>query len=387
MSAPSGLGHVNPLVPIASAFVDRGDEVLFGCAGPADERLVALGFRVGRVGLNAPDAHQRAVDRFPELRDLPGSEMASQMFPRLFGSVGTDASFEDLLAVAREFRPDVLVHDAADFAAPIVAAAIGVPNVCNGFGFLVPPERVQDAADRAAKWWGEVGLEPRPFGGSYDHLYIDPYPPSMQPFGLEHVANIIRIAPAPATSAHSETLPEALAAQLEEPDSTLILVTFGTVYNRSPDVAATVRGAARLDSILLVTVGPGGDVSAFGDLGPHAHVHTYVPLDLVLQRTTVVASHAGSGTALAALALGIPQLCVPQAADQFRNSEAIERTGAGRRLTGGVDADSVERELRFLIDDAATRERARLVADEIATMPPAAEVAAAIAELAVSRPA
>lgn len=385
MSSPSGLGHINPLVPIASAFVDRGDDVLFGCAGPADERLIALGFRVSRVGLDAIDAHQRVLDRFPELRDLPGPQMAAQMFPRLFGSVGTDASFADLLAVAHAFQPDVIVHDAADFAAPIVAASIGVPNVCNGFGFLVPPERVHGAADRAARWWTEVGLEPRTFGGCYDHLYIDPYPPSMQPSGMDHVPNIIRCAPAAAASAQGETLPGRLAGQLENPDSRLILVTFGTVYNRSADVEATVRGAARLDSILLVTVGPQGDVSAFGDLGQRAHVHSYVPLNLVLPHTTVLASHAGSGTALAALARGIPQLCVPQAADQFRNAEAIELAGAGRRLTDGVDADMVERELTFLLNDKATRARARVVADEIASMPSAAEVAAAIAALAVSR--
>ena len=387
MSSPSGLGHINPLVPIASAFVANGDEVLFGCAGPADERLSALGFRVSRVGLDAPDAHQRALDRFPELRDLPGSQMATQMFPRLFGSVGTDASFTDLLAVAHAFQPNVIVHDAADFAAPIVAASIGVPNVCNGFGFLVPPERVQDAADRAVRWWKEVGLEPRSFGGCYDHLYIDPYPPSMQPFGLDHVPNIIRCAPAAASSAQGETLPEGLTRQLEDPSNTLILVTFGTVYNRSADVAATVHGAARIDSILLVTIGLEGDVSAFGDLGQRAHVHTYVPLNLVLPHTTVLASHAGSGTALAALAGGIPQLCVPQAADQFRNAEAIEQAGAGRRLTDGVDADMVERELRFLLDDNATRERAGLIANEIASMPSAAEVAAAISALVVSWPA
>ncbi len=381
MSAPGGLGHVNPLVPIASAFVDRGDEVLFGCAGPADERLLALGFRVARVGLDAPESHQRTVDRFPELRAMPGSQLATNMFPRLFGAVCTDASFPDLLALARDFQPEVLVHDAADFAAPIVAASVGVPNVCNGFGFLVPAERVQDAADRAAEWWAEVGLEPRPFGGSYDHLYVDPYPPSLQPSGFDHVPTIIRCAPVPAASAKGEALPRRLAEQLDSPDTKMVHVTFGTIYNRSADMKATVLGAARLDAVLLVTVGPEGDVLAFGDLGVRAHVHTYVPQRLVLPHTTVLASHAGSGTVLAALALGRPQLCVPQAADQFRNSDAVTQAGAGRQLADGVDADSVERELRFLLDDGATRERAQLVADEIATMPSAAAVASAITDV------
>ena len=120
-------------------------------------------------------------------------------------------------------------------------------------------------------------------------------------------------------------------------------VTFGTVYNRSPDVAATVHGAARLDAVLLVTTGPGADVTTFGDLGPRAHVHTYVSQALVLPRATVVASHAGSGTLLGTLAHAIPQLCVPQAADQFRNASAISSAGAGRQLIDGVDADTSSR--------------------------------------------
>ena len=159
-------------------------------------------------------------------------------------------------------------------------------------------------------------------------------------------------------------------------------VTFGTVYNRSADVAATVHGAARLDAVLLVTTGPGADVTTFGDLGPRAHVHTYVSQALVLPRATVVASHAGSGTLLGTLAHAIPQLCVPQAADQFRNASAISSAGAGRQLIDGVDADTVEQELRFLLTDPTTRTCASVLADEIRSMPTSAHVVDVIAGLA-----
>ena len=382
MSAPSGLGHVNPLVPLVIAFLDRGDDVVLATAEPSYGRVRALGIQATEIGLAAPDAHALALERFPELRDLPGSQVATQMFPRLFGAVCAESSLAGLLEVAREFRPHVMVHDAADFAAPIVAAAIGVPNVCQGFGFAVPPERVQQAADRAAHLWVGLGLEAPPFGGCFDHLYIDPYPPSLQPGGLDHIGRIVRRAPEAATAHPDETLPEALAADLADPDVTFVHVTFGTVYNRSPDVAETVRGAARLDAVLLVTTGPGGDVTTFGDLGPRAHVHTYVSQALVLPRATVVASHAGSGTLLGALAHGVPQLCVPQAADQFRNASAVSSAGAGRQLIDCVDADTVEQELRFLMTDPTTRTCASALAEEIRSMPTSAHVADVIAELA-----
>ena len=111
-------------------------------------------------------------------------------------------------------------------------------------------------------------------------------------------------------------------------------------------------------------------------------MHTYVSQALVLPGTTVVASHAGSGTLLGALAYGIAQLCVPRAADQFRNASAVSAAGAGRQLLDGVDVDTVEHELRLLLSDTTTRARANGLADEIRSMPTAANVAAVIGELA-----
>lgn len=73
---------------------------------------------------------------------------------------------------------------------------------------------------------------------------------------------------------------------------------------------------------------------------------------------------------LAALALGIPQLCMPQAADQFVNAAAVNRAGAGLAIgPGEVDAAGVGHAVRRLLDDSAFRVQARRVADEIASMP------------------
>jgi UDP:flavonoid glycosyltransferase YjiC (YdhE family) len=84
----------------------------------------------------------------------------------------------------------------------------------------------------------------------------------------------------------------------------------------------------------------------------------------------VVASHAGSGTVLAALALGIPQLCMPQAADQFLNAAAVARGGAALAIAPKeVTAVSVEDATRRLLSDDSFRVKARQVANEIASMP------------------
>jgi UDP:flavonoid glycosyltransferase YjiC (YdhE family) len=95
----------------------------------------------------------------------------------------------------------------------------------------------------------------------------------------------------------------------------------------------------------------------------------------VLPHTDVVVSHAGSGTVLAVLGHGLPQLCVPQGADQFRNAAGVNRAGAGIRMspqeaTPAAVADGVRR----LLAEPEFAAAARRVSAQIADMPSPEEV-------------
>ena len=108
-------------------------------------------------------------------------------FGKLFGEISAPAALADLLPIVRSWRPELVVNDAAEFAAPIAAAAIGVPHVTHAFGALLPEARVRRADEEVAPLWRAEGLEPRPYGGLYDHLYLDIYPPSLQAPGGDHL--------------------------------------------------------------------------------------------------------------------------------------------------------------------------------------------------------
>ena len=381
VTSPGGIGHATPLVPLAVALRAAGAEVRVACPSPAAERLEQIGLPVTRVGISAAAAHTESLERFPEIRTMPGSQLPGYVFPRLFGEITAAAQFPDLHAIGRSWGPDVIVHDAGDLAAPVVAATLGVPNVCHGFGTVIPATTVAAAADRAAGLWNEVGLAPRPFGGCYDHLYVDPFPPSLQPARADHLGRVVAEAPQAAPAAPGETLPPQLAVAIAD-GSPLVHVTFGTVYNRNPAFEASIAAAAQLDAVVLVTIGPGGDVAAFGDAGPNVFVERFVAQSLVMPDTAALVSHAGSGTVLAALQHGVPQLCLPQAADQFRNAAAVEASGAGLAITEHVTADDVETALRQLLEEPAFHAGAAAVAKEIAAMPTADDVAAIVLDLA-----
>jgi UDP:flavonoid glycosyltransferase YjiC (YdhE family) len=93
--------------------------------------------------------------------------------------------------------------------------------------------------------------------------------------------------------------------------------------------------------------------------------------------------HGGSGTMLGALAHGLPQLLIPQGADQFINAQALAPTGAALSLLPEqISPDAVAAALRELLDEQSFRDAARRIAAEIDAMPAPAKVVAELERLA-----
>ena len=373
-TSPAGLGHIHPMVPLARATIARGHDVLW--AAPADgvahvHRAGVRSVTTGGAGLTRPADVRR---RFPELDALSPAEVPNVLFGKMFGAVAAPAILDDLAPVALDWRPDLVVADAAEFAGHIVAAELGVPSVTKGFGPLLPERRVKAADVELAPLWRSRGLEPRPYGGSYDHLYLDVYPPALQSQEAGHVPRRQLLRPVtddgqvePSTPL---PLPEAPAG------APLVYVTMGTVFNDPRPLQTVLAAVTGLDVRVLVTVGPQGDPGAFAPLPAHVRVERYVPQTLVLPHCDMVVSHAGSGTVLATLALGLPQLCLPQGADQFLNGAAVASAGAGITLApdeAGPEAirDAVAR----LLAEASFAGASRRVGASIASMPSPDEVA------------
>ena len=129
----------------------------------------------------------------------------------------------------------------------------------------------------------------------------------------------------------------------------------------------------------LVTVGPKVDPAILGPMPAHVSVERFVAQTEVLPRSAVVVSHAGSGTFLGALAHGVPQLCLPQAADQFRNAEGGVRAGAALALPP-VEAtpETIAAAVQRLLEGSSFTAAAQSVAAEIASMPSPADVVSAL---------
>ncbi len=380
VSTAALLGHLHPMVPFARAMVARGHDVLW--ATPADG--VA---HVERNGIRAVAACPPVLTRptevrllYPELDAVSPAELLNVRFGKLFGAIAAPPMLAGLVPLAFEWRPDLVVCDAAEFAGHIVAAELGIPSVTKGLGPLLPERRIAAAGEEVAPLWHSRGLEPRPYGGAYDHLYLDVYPPELQLEAAAYIARRQLMRPV-SDDGHLDTsaplpLPDA------RPDAPLVYVTMGTVFNDPEPLQAVLAGLVELDVRILATVGPQADPAVLGTQPAHVRVERYVPQSLVLPHCCAVVSHAGSGTVLATLTSGLPQLCLPQGADQFLNAPAVASAGAGISLMPGeATPDAIRSAVTSLLGDASFRAAAGRVSASIAVMPSPDDVAAVLETL------
>lgn len=221
-------------------------------------------------------------------------------------------------------------------------------------------------------------MEAPPHAGSYHHLYVDIYPPSLQTTKSAHVPTVQLLRPVTFAAGAKDTPPAWIMSSAPQP---LVYLTFGTVLATDLSLLSTVVEALReLPMRVVVTVGPGRDPALLGDQPPNVHVASYIPQTQIIPNCAVVVSHAGSGVFLAALAHGRPQLCVPQFADQFLNAAVCVRAGAGLALQPGTTtASTIRAAVDQLLWDPQIGAAASRIADEISQMPCPAEVAQNIA--------
>ena len=360
-----GRGHWHPMLGLAAACRERGHDVAWAAHESVCPQLREAGFEAYAAGLPEGITSKGLEERYPDLMALPAAERPMFLFAKIFGPDRAGPMLDDLLPVVEAYEPALLVCDQAELAGPIAAARAGVPNVTHGFGHPLPADRVARAGDEMAELWEANGLEPRPYAGTYDHLYLDIYPDTLEIGDSPHIDPVQKLRPGAAPAADA---PDSPWAGDGDP---LVYLTFGTVWNSDVELLRTVlAGVSALPVRVVFTCGPGKDVHAFGEQPANVHVADYIPQAQLLPHCAVVASHAGSGTFLAALATGLPQLLLPQAADQFLNASAGAQAGAGIAIEPEqLSAAAITEALGGLLRDPSYAKAAQGLSTEIAAMP------------------
>jgi MGT family glycosyltransferase len=111
----------------------------------------------------------------------------------------------------------------------------------------------------------------------------------------------------------------------------LIYASLGTLQNRNWTIFQTIAEACvDLDVQLVISLGnPNQDVSQINLAGSPITV-AYAPHQQIIDRSTLVITHAGMNTTINTLSSGIPLVAIPITNEQPGIASRLARTGAGK---------------------------------------------------------
>ncbi|MFC6011110.1 glycosyltransferase [Nocardia lasii] len=351
---------MTPLLPLATAAREQGHEVVLAAAPEHAPLLRRRGFTTWAVGPTFADMRnfRRARENFDALP--PAHQMATDIHA-VFGTASAGRVTE-LGPLMRQWNPQLVVHDPTEFAAPVIARTVDAARVVHGIGVtpVAPQRRLLEHAARAtiARWGGPSDTD------LFETLYLDPCPPSLR------IPN--------ADTAFARSLSIRPAVQCDT-GGDFVYLTLGN--NAAPRLLSeALRGLQHLDIVV------GADPKALGSQPSNVHVAEHFP---GLAGCRAVIHHGGAATTFSAFAHGVPQLVLPQAADNFVNAAAALRTGAALTLSpASVSAAAVADAVHRLLVDPRFRRSAETPRDEIAALPTAAErLGDAVSDLLATAPA
>lgn len=363
-----GFGHVVPQLPLARAMRERGDRVAFVTAASLGPLLEAEGITHLAVGPEVPElvAELKRVTGFDILAAPPSPEIEAEMF----AGIRIDLAYQDSLAAARDFKPDLVVVEAMDYVGRIVAGALEVPHAVIALGPAVRPESVSAADARSAVSHEARGLTPHKAD-----WYLDTCPPGLQFDDFR--------APAPSLALRPEAYSGGAAAVPAPGGSRVrprVLVNFGTLFVIPEVITPIVRALLDRDLDIRVTLGPMRSAEEFDLDADRVEFVGFTPLAHLLGDVDAMVTVGGAGTVLGALAHGIPMVLTPLAADQPVHAARAAAAGAGIAFpVGDFKPEQVADAVASVLETPGYRQAAQRVAAEIKAMASPAEVAAELA--------
>ena len=321
-------GHIRPLLPYMDAFLHRGHEVR--AAAPEGARAILEGAGIEHAPFDHP-GDERLKPIWARFRGVANEEMGAIAIGEIFANLNARAALPKLRETIRDWRPDLIVRESAEFAAAVAADEAGIPHarVATSNGYA--EEKVfRHAAAPVDIIRREAGLEPDDGASLRAAPAFTSFPASLDgdapcagglpPFRVRAPKDTVDPKKSPPTWALDDRLP-------------LFFITLGTLAAGTPETHAVYRAAleaiAALPVRALLSTGAAMDPEVLGTIPANVTVEAWVPQNEVYPRASALLCHGGAGTLLAGLASGVPMVIAPLNADQPDNARRVEATGAG----------------------------------------------------------
>ncbi|MBK1787853.1 activator-dependent family glycosyltransferase [Prauserella cavernicola] len=404
--------HFLAMAPLAWALRTAGHEVLCAVQPGFVDTVTTAGLTAVPVGRDRDP--QRMIELAPEWResgrlglpppyDVATREPGDVDWEYLRTEFGTQVSrwhqmenfpmIGDLVALARRWKPDLVIWEPTTFAGSIAAKACGAAHARLLFSLDIfgvtrelylrlkaqqPPE---DRADPLADW---LGAYARRYGSDFSedmitgHFTIDQFPPSLRmPADLHYTS--LRYTPYGGPS----TIPDWLHHPPERPR---VALTLGMVATErfdgyAFDLGGALAALSELDIEIVATI----DELTRRRLGPlpgNIRAVPYVPLNALIPTCTAAIHHAGFGTLSTVALHGLPHLVLPGDIDGPELARRLAAQGSSRVVEAASASGEVIREnLSRLLTEPRFRERARALRAEFLDLPTPNELVPQLEEL------
>ncbi len=366
-------GHISPLVPVIRAFLADGDEVVVATGAEAATVVARSGARLAVAGSEVGAWFERLAQR---TRGNPGDGIAPERInhyfvPRLFGEIAVDDMIDDVVAAGRDFEPDLVLFESYTLVGPLAAELLGVPGVTHMVGPLLDRDILDLANDAVSPIWRSFGRDVPGCAGLHRDITLQVCPPSLERRHLP-AGTAVALRPAP--------LPTVPPVATGRP---VVYVTFGTFFSTNLEPFRVVLDALEGEPVdVVATVGERQDPTGLVPFPANARVERFIPQADLLPSCAVVVHHGGAGTMFGALAHGVPQLVIPQGADNFEHAAISDAAGCSLSLRpGDVSPAAIADAVRRLLDEPSFAAASRRTAAEIATMAGPAEIAGTLRAL------
>ncbi|MFG2760512.1 activator-dependent family glycosyltransferase [Streptomyces wuyuanensis] len=312
-----------------------------------------------------------------------------------FRQTSSPRTVDDLVAFARQWRPDLVIWDPTTFAGAVAARATGAAHARLMFGFDVigrmrrsylaalrerPPEHHEDPFE---EWLTPLlGRYGREFSEEavMGQWTIDPVPSSLR-LDVDHPYLPVRYVP---YNGHA-TVPAWLRAPARR---RRVCLTLGRSFREllggdRASVAQLLDAVAELDVEVVATLNA-AQLAELPGLPGNVRAVDFVPLDALLPSCSAIIHHSGSGTTQTALAHGVPQVVVPAPMlDNLLKARRVEDAGAGLHVPAGrtPTAEGLRDMLVRVLEEPSFTTRAQDLRREMLGTPSPREIVPALERL------
>ncbi len=379
-----GLGHFNPLVPLARALEKSGHTVAVATAPAFADAVTAAGLDFVPAGMDWDE--RRLLETLPELCGIAKMSRGEWMMNHLFLDRSPRRMIVDLLKIIPAWRPDMIIAGSFEYGGPIAAEKSGLPyanaNYTVRWNRWILKHAVGRSIARIRKHFGmPADSASQTFGRYLDLCFAPPswtfegallrpalthlvstnvlssdLPLKQRLWGLRALllqrifARSLRKHPehsaigptthfiGDADGPGEQSAPEWLRDMPRQPT---VFVSLGTVLSAEyPEVFDSILSGLRDHPInLIMTMGGKDDPSRFGAQPPNVRIVSFIAQDqlqMLLPHVDLCINHAGYGSVMDSLRRGIPLVLLPLVSDAPMNTQMCLSTGVAPDLPAAV---------------------------------------------------